>query len=178
MIAVNRRTASLMLSVSLQFNADPFGLALALTDTEYAKGKVMSDTRRVKSDPKRGDSVMSTATVEAFEFLNAGTRKHYRGAGDSPTAARDRAAKEAGITPAQAERVWKRWRTMASVDGDVYRGLRNKYGHLCAWIENAADAMERETREIEESNATFHGHPPMAEGMARSPQGEARQEMK
>jgi hypothetical protein len=37
-------------------------------------------------------------------------------------------------------------------NGDVYRLLRNKYGHLCAWIENAADAMEREAQEIEEAH--------------------------
>ncbi|WP_287323747.1 hypothetical protein [Mesorhizobium sp.] len=134
----------------------------------------MSDTRRVKSDLERGSKVMGTslAAMEAFNLLNAGTRKHYRGGGDTPTAARDRAAKEAGITPAQAERVWKRWKTMASVDGDVYRRLRNRYGYLCSWIEKAADAMERETREIEETNANFHGYSPVGESMARPSQGE------
>lgn len=138
----------------------------------------MSDTRRVRSDLKRGNSVMSIAATEAFDLLNAGTRKHYRGAGDSPTAARDRAAREAGITPAQAERVWKRWRTMASVDGDVYRALRNKYGHLCAWIENAAEAMEREQREIEESNEADQSPVPFGAGMARPARGPAEQEMR
>lgn len=135
----------------------------------------MSDTRRVKSDLKQDENVMSTAVSEAFELLNAGTRKHYRGAGDSPTAARDRAAREAGITPAQAERVWKRWRTMASVDGDVYRALRNRYGHLCAWIENAADAIERETRGIEENNAVGKGSAPVGAGMARAPTSAERE---
>jgi hypothetical protein len=121
---------------------------------------------------------MSIAATEAFDLLNAGTRKHYRGAGDSPTAARDRAAREAGITPAQAERVWKRWRTMASVDGDVYRALRNKYGHLCAWIENAAEAMEREQREIEESNEADQSPVPTGAGMARPARSPAEQEMR
>ena len=102
----------------------------------------MSDTRQVESDPVRGESVMSTAVVEAFEYLNAGTKLHYRGAGDTPTAARERAAKDAGITPAQAERLWKRWRHMASVDGDVYRALRNRYEGLCRAIEDKADALE------------------------------------
>jgi hypothetical protein len=127
----------------------------------------MSDTKRVKSDPKRGESVMSIAVGEAFKYLNAGTKKHYRGAGDTPTAARNRAAREAGISPAQAERIWKRWKTMASVDGDVYRALRNKYESLCVRVENAADAMEQERREIEEANETAGSHRPMAEGMAR-----------
>lgn len=117
----------------------------------------MGDTRRVKSDPVQGNSDMSSsiAATEAFEYLNAGVRKHYRGAGDTPTAARDRAAREAGISTAQAERVWKRWRNMASVDGDVYRALRNSYEHLCSRIENAADAIEAKRREIEEPHASL-----------------------
>lgn len=125
----------------------------------------MSDTRRVRSDLKRGSNVMSIAASEAFEFLNAGIKKHYRGWGDTPTAARDRAAKDAGITAAQAERLWKRWKTMASMDGDVYRALRNKYAHLCARIEHAADAMEQERREIEETNAVDQSPAPTGAGM-------------
>ena len=114
----------------------------------------MSDTRRVKSDPKQGVSVMSTAATEAFGFLNALTKRHYRGFGDTPTAARDRAAKQAGITPAQAERVWKRWRQMSSVDGDVYRALRNTYETICEKTEAVGDAMER--RRLERTgNAVF-----------------------
>ncbi|TPN90007.1 hypothetical protein FJ980_30160 [Mesorhizobium sp. B1-1-5] len=138
----------------------------------------MGDTRRVKDDLNRGSNDMSTAVIEAFELLNAGTRKHYRGAGDTSTAARERAAREAGISPAQAERLWKRWRTMASVDGDVYRALRNRYWHLCAWVENAAAAMEREQREIEESNAVDQGHPAMGGGMAGASRGSSEQEMR
>jgi len=138
----------------------------------------MSDMRRVKGDPKRGIGTMSTAVSEAFDYLNAGTRKHYRGAGDTASAARERAAREAGISPAQAERLWKRWRTMASVDGDVYRALRNRYEYLCSRIEGAAEAMELERREIEETNATYRSHSPMGEGMARAPQGTARKEMR
>jgi hypothetical protein len=102
----------------------------------------VSDTRRVKPDLKQDENVMSTAVTEAFQYLNAGTKKHYRGAGDTATAARTRAAREAGITPAQAERLWKRWRNMASVDGDVYRLLRNRYESLCQAIEGKADALE------------------------------------
>jgi len=127
----------------------------------------MSDTRRVRNDPKQGEVVMSAAAVEAFEYLNALTRNNYRGGGDTPTAARDRAAKEAGISPAQAERVWKRWKTMASVDGDVYRNLRNRYEAMCARIERAAEAMEQEWRELEEPNETDQSLAPMGAGMAR-----------
>lgn len=128
----------------------------------------MSEPRRCKSAPKRGDSVMSSsiAAREAFELLNAGTRREYRGWGDTRTAARDRAAQEAGVSPAQAERLWKHWQTMKSVNGDVYRGLRNTYGHLCSWIEAKADAMDREAQQIEEANAAAQrGHSPSGEGM-------------
>lgn len=102
----------------------------------------MSDTRRVKNDPKRGKGVMSTAAVEAFGYLNELTRHYNRGWGDTQTAARDRVAKDAGISPAQAERLWKRWQRMTSVDGDVYRGLRNLYETSCTWAETKADALE------------------------------------
>lgn len=136
----------------------------------------MSDTRRVISDPKRDDSVMSSsiAATEAYGYLNAGVRKHYRGGGDTPTAARERAAREAGISSAQAERLWKRWRTMGSVDGDVYRCLRNTYGHLCTWLEDAADAMERERREIEETDAIDQSPSPSGGGVARAAQSAAK----
>ncbi|MFC5385161.1 hypothetical protein ACFPLB_04175 [Aquamicrobium segne] len=96
----------------------------------------------------------SVAAKEAFELLNAATKQEYRGWGDTQTAARDRAAEKAGVTPAQAERLWKNWRTMRFPNGDVYRGLRNTYGHLCTWIENAADAIEAKRLEIEEPHAS------------------------
>lgn len=84
----------------------------------------------------------SLAAGEAFALLNAGMKREFRGYGDTKTAARDRAAEKADVTPAQAERLWKHWRTMKSCNGDVYRNLRNRYGHLCTWIEDKADALE------------------------------------
>jgi hypothetical protein len=95
----------------------------------------------------------SIAAREAFDLLNAATVKEYRGWGDTRTAARDRAADQAGVTPAQAERLWKNWQTMKFPNGDVYRLLRNKYGHLCSWIEKAGDAVEAKRLEIEETYA-------------------------
>lgn len=84
----------------------------------------------------------SVAAAEAFELLNAGAKSVWRGQGDTWTAARDRAAQEAGLTPSQAERLQKNWKTMKYPNGDVYRMLRNQYGHLCSWIEDKADALE------------------------------------
>ncbi len=103
----------------------------------------MSEPERYESIPERGRSMStSIAAREAFELLNAGTKQEFRGWGDTRTAARDRAAKQAGVTPAQAERLWKNWQSMKFPNGDVYRLLRNTYGHLCTWIENKADSIE------------------------------------
>jgi hypothetical protein len=135
----------------------------------------MSDTRRVKYDPKRGKSVMSTAAVEAFEFLNALTIKYYRGWGDTRTAARDRVAKDAGITPAQAERIWKRWQRMTSVDGDAYRGLRNLYEASCVWTETKAGALEAR-RLGRTGNAVVQGHAVAGEGTVAGRDGPDRAE--
>lgn len=136
----------------------------------------MSDRRRVKSDPNGGELMSaSIAAREAFALLNAGTRKHYRGRGDTATAARDRAAREAGITPAQAERVWKRWQEMKAVNGDVYRSLRNTYGHLCSWIEGTADKLEQQRREIEGTNETDAGRMPIGTGLVGASAREEKQ---
>jgi hypothetical protein len=96
---------------------------------------------------------MSVAAQEAFDYLNALQKMEYRGWGDTATAARDRAARKAGVTPAQAERVWKRWQSMKTVNGDVYRALRNRYEALCQRIENAADVIDKRAAEIEARNA-------------------------
>lgn len=119
----------------------------------------MSEPRQYGSRPIKGETMSnSVAAREAFDLLNAATRNEYRGWGDTQTAARDRAARKAGVTPAQAERLWKNWRSMKFPNGDVYRSLRNTYGHLCSWIETAADAIEAKRHEIEGSNAAFEGN--------------------
>lgn len=104
----------------------------------------MSEPRRYESVLKRDDSEMSTsiAAFESFSLLNEATKAEFRGYGDTKTAARDRAAEEAGVSVSQAERLWKNWKTMKHPNADVYRLLRNKYGHLCSWIEEKADALE------------------------------------
>lgn len=133
----------------------------------------MSDTRRVTSDPKQGER-MSSAAHEAFDYLNELQKHEYRGWGDTATAARDRVARKAGITPAQAERVWKRWQSMRTVNGDVYRALRNAYEAACIKIENAAAAMEREAQEIEASHAVDKGAAPALARVEEAPEGAKR----
>ncbi|WP_192258622.1 hypothetical protein [Mesorhizobium caraganae] len=130
----------------------------------------MSEPKRSENRLKTGESMStSIAAKEAFDCLNAGMRKEFRGWGDTRTAARDRAAKEAGVTPAQGTRLWKNWQTMASVDGDVYRLLLRKYGHLCSWIENAAAAMEQEARGPGDKNEARESRNSMGAGMDRTP---------
>lgn len=127
----------------------------------------MSEPKQSGSVPKRGELMgqsISPAAEEAFKFLNAGTRIEWRAYGDTNTAARDRAARKAGVTPAQAERLWKNWRTMKFPNGDVYRNLRNAYEHLCRAIEDKAAAVEREAQGIEEANAVFQSRPPSVAG--------------
>lgn len=120
----------------------------------------MCDRKRVGSDLIGGKCDMSSvAAKEAFELLNAATKQEFRGWGDTQTAARDRAARKAGVSPAQAERVWKRWKSMKTMNADVYRGLLNTYGHLCTWVENAADRIEAKRHEIEGSHAPFQSSP-------------------
>lgn len=131
----------------------------------------MSEPRRYEPVPKQGETMStSVAAKEAFDCLNAGTKREFRGWGDTKTAARDRAAKLAGVSPSQAERLWKNWKTMKYPNGDVYRLLRNKYGHLCAWIENAAEQMDRERREIEERDEISTGHPHVVARVATAAQ--------
>ncbi|MGN6143516.1 MAG: hypothetical protein ACTHOP_08000 [Mesorhizobium sp.] len=119
----------------------------------------MSDIKavRIRTEIRVSEMSASVCAAESFQLLNAGAKHVWRGQGDTWTAARDRAANEAGVTPSQAERLQKNWRTMKFPNGDVYRLLRNKYGHLCSWIENTAEAVEREAQEIEETNAALQG---------------------
>lgn len=113
----------------------------------------------------------SICAEESFKLLNAGAKSVWRGKGDTWTAARNRAAEEAGLTHSQGERLEKNWRTMKFPNGDVYRALLIKYGHLlprpydrlCSFIENAADAIDRRAQEIEEANAAQGSHRTLAE---------------
>lgn len=133
----------------------------------------MSDPVRGKSAPFE-DECMSTAAQEAFSYLNELQKVEYRGWGDTATAARDRVARKAGITPAQAERVWKRWQSMRTVNGDVYRALRNAYEAACIKIENTAAAIEREAEQIEESHAVVESHPSSFGGVVAASEGAKR----
>lgn len=144
----------------------------------------MSDTETVRIRTESRMNAMSTSicAAESFDLLNAGARSVWRGQGDTWTAARDRAAKEAGVTPSQAERLQKNWRTMKFPNGDVYRALLIKYGHLlptydrlCSYIENKADVIDREAQGIEEANEAQRSHRALVASAHAPTQGEERE---
>lgn len=105
----------------------------------------MSDNRRVARDTKRAEDAMSTAVEKSAHLLNELTRHHHRGRGDTWTAARDRAARMAGIERSYAKRIWDRWQTMKDVSGEALVRLEAAYETICQRNEDAADrhAAER-----------------------------------
>lgn len=139
----------------------------------------MSDpkTVRIRTNSEAKSMSTSVCAAESFQLLNAGAKSVWRGKGDTWTAARNRAAEEAGLRPSQAERLEKNWRTMRFPNGDVYRQLRNKYGHLCASIEAKAEAIEREAQQIEMANAADTSASAALARVAAAAQG-AEREMK
>lgn len=109
----------------------------------------MSDKRCVETDTKRGGGVMSTAVQESADYLNALARAHHRGRGDTWGAARDRAARAAGVEPSYAKRIWDRWQTMNDVSGETYRRLRSAYEAICQRNEEAAAGHRAERLKLE-----------------------------
>ena len=120
----------------------------------------MSDTRRVKSDPRWGEIVMRALVdtqgmpvpQKANHWLESLAQAAYRGRHDTWTAARDRAAKKAGVELPMAERIWKRWKTMNDVGGETVLKLMLAYEDLCRRNEEAAAADRAERLELRKSN--------------------------
>ncbi|MEO3387348.1 hypothetical protein [Mesorhizobium sp. CAU 1741] len=101
---------------------------------------------------------MSTAVQESADYLNALARSHHRGRGDTWSAARDRAARAAGIEPSYAKRIWDRWQTMSDVSGEAYRRLRSAYERACEANEQAADRYDAERLAMRKSHAVDQKH--------------------
>jgi hypothetical protein len=116
---------------------------------EYDKRSVEFDTRCVGSDKGRRVSIMSTAVQQSAEYLVALARLYHRGHGDTWSAARDRAAKAAGVEPSYAKRIWDRWRTMRDVSGEAYIKLRKAYEELCERNDAAARAYRAERMRLQ-----------------------------
>lgn len=116
---------------------------------EYDKRNVEFDTRCVGSDKGRRVSIMSTAVQQSAEYLVALARLYHRGHGDTWSAARDRAAKAAGVEPSYAKRIWDRWRTMRDVSGEAYIKLRRAYEERCERNDAAARAYRAERMRLQ-----------------------------
>lgn len=116
---------------------------------EYDKRSVARDTRDVGREQGRRVSIMSTAVQQSAEYLVALARLYHRGHGDTWSAARDRAAKAAGVEPSYAKRIWDRWRTMRDVSGEAYIKLRKAYEELCERNDAAARAYRAERMRLQ-----------------------------
>lgn len=113
----------------------------------------MSDTRRVEFDTKNDRySVMRAlsdtkgmTTPEKAEFwLHGLAWSMHKGRHDTWSAARDRAAEEAGIELTIAKRIWQRWENMKDVSGSALLGLMVAYEDACLRNENAIEAYRAE----------------------------------
>lgn len=122
----------------------------------------VSDKERVETDKRNGGGVMSTALGEASFYLNELTKMHHRGRGDTLTAARDRAAKGAGVPRTYAKRIWDRLDSMKDVSGEAYLKLRIAYEASCERHEAKAAEYRAERRELRNAVATRPGGQGMA----------------
>ena len=109
----------------------------------------MSDIKRVAGDTRRrGENAMNVAVIESYDFLSKLTLAHHRGRGDTLSAARDRAAKAAGVPRSYAKRIWDRYETMRDVSGENYRRLRAAYEASCEFHEERAREYRAERRQL------------------------------
>lgn len=124
----------------------------------------MSDTRRVESDTKRGELVMRALAdtqgmptpQKANYWLERLAAAHYRGRHDTWTAARERAARKAGVELTMAQRIWQRWQTMNDVGGETVIKLMLAYEDLCQRTETAADVKDAQRLTLLRVNNETH----------------------
>lgn len=96
---------------------------------------------------------MNTAVEKSAFWLNEIARQQHRGRGDTWSAARDRAAKLAGIERSYAKRIWDRWQTMNDVSGEAVLRLQDAYDAICQKHERVAGAYRAERLQIEAQHA-------------------------
>lgn len=97
----------------------------------------------------------SVALNEAREFLDALHDAEFRGRKDTDGAARYRLAAKLGLKESYLFRLQYRADEMKDVAGEVYRRLRIAYESMCQQVENKADAIDAEAKQIEETNAAL-----------------------
>lgn len=86
---------------------------------------------------------MSTPEKAEFWLHGLAWTKH-RGRHDTWSAARDRAADDAGIETTMAKRIWQRWEDMKDVSGSALLSLMTAYEDACQRNENAIEAYRAE----------------------------------
>lgn len=91
---------------------------------------------------------MTSIAAEANQMLVGLATAHHRGPHDTWGAARDRAAKAAGIEPSYAKRIWNRWQDMSDVSGNAYRSLKRAYDAQCERQEAARDFYNQRTEDL------------------------------
>lgn len=124
--------------------------------------RVEIDIRRAENSTRRGgvmSASTSTALKQSADYLVALTRMQHRGRGDTWGAARDRAAKLAGIERSYAKRLWDRWQTMNDVSGEVYLRLREAYEELCLKNEAAAEGYKAERLKLKATRHEINQEP-------------------
>ncbi len=89
---------------------------------------------------------------KANYWLEQLTAARYRGRHDTWTAARERAAKAAGIDLSMSKRIWQRWQTMNDVGGETVIRLMLAYEELCERNHAVADSYKAEIRNIHKSD--------------------------
>lgn len=132
----------------------------------------MSDRTRVKSDTKHSEIVMRaladtsgmSTPQKANYWLESLMKKHHRGPHDTWTAARDRAAKAAGIELTMAKRIWQRWQDMRDVGGETVIKLMTAYEALCQANDEAAERYKAERHELRKSPSNETSQEPHQSG--------------
>ncbi|MBB3997231.1 hypothetical protein [Aureimonas pseudogalii] len=106
----------------------------------FTKRHVTPISRLVENDKSSVSKTMTTAVAHSRRMLVALTVAHHRGPADTWTAARDRAARAAGIDRTYAARIWSRWQDMKDVSGEALMRLSGAYVALC----ERSEAIEAE----------------------------------
>lgn len=138
----------------------------------------MSDTRRAENDTKYDEnSVMRaladtqgmTAPERAEFWLQGLAWAKHKGRHDTWTAARDRAAGDAGVALSIAKRIWQRWQEMNDVGGEALLRLMLAYEDACQRNEDAVEAYRAERLKLKaERNAVDHQRAREGVGMDRA----------
>lgn len=113
---------------------------------ECSRMRALADTMGM-SEPQR-----------AKFWLERLAHNYHRGPSvDTWANARDRVARDLGISPSMASRIWHRWREMGDVSGCAMMRLMLAYERICSAAEGAAAGIRAERITLGEENAAYEG---------------------